>query len=115
MRERGEASRCFCIVGNCDSLAVVAVAHFDPHPTGRHLAAVGRADDCSVVCSFGLSSTLSKQSSVSRSLFVHSLHLQALVNVSIVIRILRSDNSIQGSLINKKDFSLGCCWQLVEN
>ena len=31
---------------NCDSLAVVAVAHFDPHLAGCHLAATGRVDDC---------------------------------------------------------------------
>ena len=31
---------------NCDSLAVVAVAHFDPHLASRHLSAPGRADDC---------------------------------------------------------------------
>ena len=31
---------------NCDSLAVVAVAHFGPYLTGHHLAATGRADDC---------------------------------------------------------------------
>ena len=30
---------------NCDSLTVVAVAHFDPLLAGRHLAAIGRADD----------------------------------------------------------------------
>ena len=40
---------------NCDSLAIVAVAHFNPHLNGRHLAAIGRADECFVVCSFGLS------------------------------------------------------------
>ena len=27
---------------NCDSLTVVAVAHFDPHLAARHLAAIGR-------------------------------------------------------------------------
>ena len=27
-------------------LAVVDVAHFDSHLAGRHLAAIGRADDC---------------------------------------------------------------------
>ena len=41
-----EATRYLRIVGNCDSLAVVAVAHFDPRLAGRHLAAIGRADDC---------------------------------------------------------------------
>ena len=39
---QGEATHC----RNCDSLAVVAVAHLDPHLAGRHLAAIGRADDC---------------------------------------------------------------------
>ena len=38
---------------NCNSLAVAAVAHVD------HLAAIGRADDCFVVFSFGLSQTFS--------------------------------------------------------
>ena len=31
---------------NCDSLTVVAVAHFDPHLAAHHLAAIGRAADC---------------------------------------------------------------------
>ena len=31
---------------NCDFLAVVVVANFDPHLAGRHLATVGTADDC---------------------------------------------------------------------
>ena len=30
---------------NCDSLAVVAVAHFDPHLAGHYLPAIRRADD----------------------------------------------------------------------
>ena len=46
MKEGGEVTRYFCIVGT-NSLAVVAVAHFDPHLAGRHLAATGRPDDCS--------------------------------------------------------------------
>ena len=29
---------------NCDSLAVVVVAHFDPHLPGRHLAATGSGE-----------------------------------------------------------------------
>ena len=40
---------------NCDSLAVVPVAHFDPHLAGHHLNTIGRADDFFVVCSIGLS------------------------------------------------------------
>ena len=40
---------------HCDSLAVVAVAHFAPHLAGRHLTAIGIAEVCFVVCSFGLS------------------------------------------------------------
>ena len=31
---------------NRDSLAVVAVAHFDLHLAGRHLADIGSTDDC---------------------------------------------------------------------
>ena len=31
---------------NCDSLTIVAAAHFDSHLAGRRLAAIGRADDC---------------------------------------------------------------------
>ena len=34
------------ICQNCDSLAVVAVAPFDPHLAGQHLAAIGRDDNC---------------------------------------------------------------------
>ena len=71
---------------NCDSLPVVVVAHFDPHLAGCHLAAIGRT--AFVVSSFGLSYTFSKTNfslilEVSRNLFVHRLHLQALVNVNI--------------------------------
>ena len=54
MREGGEATRYFCI-HNCDSLAVASVANFDPLLAGRDLAAIGRADNHFVVCSFGLS------------------------------------------------------------
>ena len=37
----------YIICRNGDSLAVVVVvAHFDLHLAGRHLAAIGRADDC---------------------------------------------------------------------
>ena len=32
---------------NRDSLAVVAVAHFDPHLAGRHFVAIRRPDDFS--------------------------------------------------------------------
>ena len=39
---RGEATR-YC--QNCDSLAVVVVAHFDPGLAGCHLAAIGRAEE----------------------------------------------------------------------
>ena len=31
---------------NCDSLAVVVVAHVDPRLAGRHLAVIRKADDC---------------------------------------------------------------------
>ena len=54
---QGEATH-FLHCRNCDSLVVVvvvAVANFDPHLTGRHLATIGRDDDCFIVCSFGLS------------------------------------------------------------
>ena len=46
VREGGEVTRYFCIVGNCHSLTVVAVAHFDTHLAGRHLVAIERDDDC---------------------------------------------------------------------
>ena len=42
-RRRGNALFLHC--RNCDSLAVVAVAHIDFHLAGRHLAAISRADD----------------------------------------------------------------------
>ena len=45
-REGGEATSYFCIVRKCDSLAVFAVAYFDPRLAGCHLAAMGRAGDC---------------------------------------------------------------------
>ena len=96
---------------NCDSLAVVAVAHFYPDLAGRHLAAIGAVNDCFVICSFSLLQTFSKTKfslipEVSRSLFVHSLHLQALVDVNTAFWIFQSDHSIQGSLINNKGFLL---------
>ena len=43
---KGRGNARFLHCRNCDSLAVVAVAHFDPHLASRHLAATGRADDC---------------------------------------------------------------------
>ena len=43
MRQRGGAISAFS--GLC-SLAVIAVAHFDPDLAGRLLAAIERADDC---------------------------------------------------------------------
>ena len=46
VREGGEATKLFLHCRNCDSLAVVVVAHFDPHLAGCHLAATGRTDDC---------------------------------------------------------------------
>ena len=44
VREKGEAL--FLCCQDCDSLVVVVVAYFDLHLAGRHLAAIGRADDC---------------------------------------------------------------------
>ena len=47
VREGSEATRYFGVCRNCGSLAVVVVAHFDPHLAGHHLDAKERADDCS--------------------------------------------------------------------
>ena len=46
-KEKGVRQRAFLHCGNCDSLAVAADAHFDPHLAGCHLAARERAEDCS--------------------------------------------------------------------
>ena len=53
--KRGSGNRPFLHCQNCDSLAVVVVAHFHPHLTGRHLAAIGRPDDCFCRLQLGLS------------------------------------------------------------
>ena len=45
-KRRGRGNAPLLHFGNFDSLVGVAVAHFDPHLAGRHLAAIGRADDC---------------------------------------------------------------------
>ena len=69
-------------LSNCDSLAVV-VAHFDLNMAGRQLMTAF------VFCRFGLSYAFSKtnftliQKSQELNLFVHSLHLQSLINVNI--------------------------------
>ena len=74
---------------SCDSMAVVvAVAHFDRHLAGRAISCHREIRAVFVVCSFGLLHTFSKTNfslilKISRSLFVYSLHLQALVNVNI--------------------------------
>ena len=44
--KRGRGNALFLHCRNCDSLTVVAVAHFDLHLAGRHLASIGRAEDC---------------------------------------------------------------------
>ena len=46
-RERGLGNAPFLHCRNCDSLAVVAVVHFDPHLAGRRLVAIRSAEDCS--------------------------------------------------------------------
>ena len=73
---------------NCDLLAVAVASHFDHHLVGLLLAAIGRADDCCcrfqlwfVICILETNFCLIQK--VSRTLFVHSLHLQALVNINI--------------------------------
>ena len=43
---KGWGNALFLHCRNCDSLAVVVVAHFDPHLAGRHLAVLRKADDC---------------------------------------------------------------------
>ena len=45
-RERGLGNVPFLHCLNCDSLAVVAVVHFDPHLAGRRLVAIGRVEGC---------------------------------------------------------------------
>ena len=65
---------------NCDSLTVVAVAHFNTHLAGRHLAAIGRVDNCfsrlQLLFVINISKTeFSLIPEASKSLFVHSLHL----------------------------------------
>ena len=105
VREVGEATRYFCIVGTVIRwlllllliLILIWLAAISP-PWGELTTAF-------VVCSFGFSKTkFSLIPEVSRSLFVHSLHLQTLVNVNIAFWILQSAHAIQGSLINNKGF-----------
>ena len=43
---RGRDNALFLYCPNCDSLAVVVVAHFHSDLAGRIVAAIGRADDC---------------------------------------------------------------------
>ena len=64
----------------CDSLTGVAVAHFDPYVAGRHLAAIGRVDNCfsrlQILFVINISKTeFSLIPEASRTLFGHSLHL----------------------------------------
>ena len=73
-----------------------------------------------VVSSFDLSQTFSKTNfslipEVSTSIFVHSLHLQALFNVNIAFEFLGVTIQSKAIRSTTKDFSLGCCWQLVED
>ena len=75
-----------------------------------------------VVCSLNLSKTFSKTNfslipGVSTSLFVHILHLQALVNVNIAFEFLGVTIQSKAVRSTTKDFSrsLGRQWQLVEN
>ena len=54
MREGGEATRYFRIVGTVIRWLLLLLLILVLNLTGRHLAAIGKADDCFVVCSFGL-------------------------------------------------------------
>ena len=107
MRERENAQFLYC--RNCDSLAVVAVAHFDPYLAGRHLGAIGSADDCFrhlhlwVVINI-LQNKVQFDPRSRKKLFVHYLYLRTLVNVNIAFSFLQSEHSVQVSLINNKRY-----------
>ena len=88
VREGGEATRYFCIVGTV-FVGCCCCCSFCPSsgwpPSRRHRES---SRLLLVVSSFGLSYTFSKTNfslilEVGRNLFVHSLHLQALVNANI--------------------------------
>ena len=95
VREGGEATRYFCIAGTAIRWLLLLLLILT-------LRSQGELTTAFVVSSLGLSYTFSQTNfslilEVSRNLCVHSLHLQALVNVNIAFWILRSDQSIQGS------------------
>ena len=100
VREGGEATRCFCIVGTvvCWLLSLLLILSF-----------------VALICQTFSKTNSSLITEVSTSLFVHNLHLQALVNVNIAFEFFRV--SIQSKAVRSTtdDFSLRCCWQLVEN
>ena len=77
---RGRGNALFLHCQDCGSLAVVVVAHFNSHLAGRHLTVIGRTNDwfCHLKLWFVVSilqTNLSLIPEVSRSLFVHSVHL----------------------------------------
>ena len=90
MREGGETKRYFCIVGTVIRWLLLLLLILTP--SSGLVAAIsppqGELTTAFVVSSLGLPYTFSKTNfslilEVSRNLFVHSLHLQALVNVNI--------------------------------
>ena len=116
-REGGEATSYFCIVRKCDSLAVFAVAYFDPHLAGCHLAAMGRAGDC--VCRLQLwlvINILQNKVQFVQEAYLFIVYIYKLLSMSILhSQFFRVTIQPKTNRSKTKNFSLGCCWQRTEN
>ena len=105
-REGGEATSYFCIARKCDSLAVFAVAYFDPHLAGCHLAAMGRAGDC--VCRLQLwlvINILQNKVQFVQEAYLFIVYIYKLLSMSILhSQFFRVDHSTQDKSIKNKEF-----------